>query len=96
MLGLGAMKDILLTEYMSYRVKQRHYDFSILKEIIRFGTEKYFDTETARTVAVGRHREKIVLVPYEEDKAAITPVTVHATTRQQISFRVNTGRFKPL
>lgn len=30
--------------------------------------------------------------PYEEDEATLTPVTIHATTRQQIKFRLNTGR----
>ena len=90
------MKSILLTEYMSYRTKQRNYDFDLLEQVIRFSTEKYFDTETGRTVAVGRHREKLVLIPYDEDESTITPVTVHATTRQQVSLRVNTGRFKPL
>jgi hypothetical protein len=37
---------------------------------------------------------KLVLIPYEETDTKITPVTVHATTRQQIKFRINTGRFK--
>ena len=59
----GAMKDIVLTEYMRYRVEQRDYDFGLLKEIIRFSPERYFDTETGRTVAVGKHQDKLVLVP---------------------------------
>jgi hypothetical protein len=36
----------------------------------------------------------LVLIAYEEDDIAITPVTVHAVTRQQITTRVRTGRFR--
>jgi len=43
---------------------------------------------------VGTHGDKVVLIRYEEIAAKITPITVHATTRQQIRFRINTGRFK--
>jgi hypothetical protein len=32
------------------------------------------------------------MIPYEEDETTLTPVTIHATTRQQIKFRLNTGR----
>jgi hypothetical protein len=43
---------------------------------------------------VGTHKEKLILIPYEETETKITPITVHATTRQQVRFRINTGRFK--
>jgi len=33
------------------------------------------------------------MIPYETDEDAITPITIHATTRQQINFRLRTGRF---
>ena len=88
------MKDIVLTDYLSYRLKERNYDLNRIKEILRFGTERYFDTETGRNVVVGTHGKKTVLVPYEETEVAITPVTIHAITRQQIRFRINTGRFR--
>jgi len=44
-------------------------------------------------IAVGRHDNSMVMVPYEKKEDAITPVTIHATTRQQINFRLKTGRF---
>jgi hypothetical protein len=43
---------------------------------------------------VGIHKEKLILIPYEETETRVTPITVHATTRQQVRFRINTGRFK--
>ena len=44
-------------------------------------------------IVVGRHDNSIVMVPYEEKEDTITRVTIHVTTRQQINFRLKTGRF---
>ncbi|GFE71175.1 hypothetical protein [Chroococcus sp. FPU101] len=44
-------------------------------------------------IAVGKHNNSLVIIPYEYTEEFITPVTVHATTRQQIQFRLQTGRF---
>lgn len=44
-------------------------------------------------IVVGRHDDRLVMVPYEEKEGTVTPVTIHVTTRQQISFRLKTGRF---
>jgi hypothetical protein len=49
--------------------------------------------ETARLVAVGRHGNRLVMVPYEQEHDTVTPVTMHATTRQQVNVRLRTGRF---
>jgi hypothetical protein len=46
-------------------------------------------------VAVGRHDSRVVLIPYDQDSDVMTPVTIHSTTRQQIQFRLRTGRFSP-
>jgi uncharacterized protein YuzE len=62
-----------------------------LERIIRYSSERYFDTETGRAVVVGRHNKQLVMIPYEVDNDTITPVTVHATCRQQIRFRLRTG-----
>lgn len=56
-------------------------------------SERYFDTETGRTIVVGRYNKQLVIIPYEVDGDTITPVTVHAITRQQIRLRLRTGRF---
>jgi hypothetical protein len=33
------------------------------------------------------------MIPYEIEEENIIPVTIHVTTRQQIKFRLKTGRF---
>ena len=87
------MLTIKWTEYLKYRAALRGFDLAKLEEIIRHSSERYLDTETERSVAVGRHEEQLVIIPYDVDDETITPVTVHATTRQQIQFRLRTGRF---
>jgi len=81
------------TDYLRYRAKTRGFDLEKLEHIIRHSSERYLDTETGRHVAVGRHGEQLVMIPYEAEGEIITPVTVHAITRQQIRFRLSTGRF---
>ncbi|MBD2409151.1 hypothetical protein H6H01_00175 [Nostoc calcicola FACHB-3891] len=51
-----------------------------------------YDVETDRVIVVGKHSEQLVLIPYEQSENTITPITIHATTRQQIRFRLKTGR----
>ena len=69
------------------------FDLAIIERILRFSSERYFDTVTHRMVAVGRHGNRLVMVPYERERDTITPVTMHATTRQQVNVRLRTGRF---
>jgi hypothetical protein len=52
--------------------------------------------DSGRRVVIGRQKAELLLIPYDEDEVTIRPVTVHAITRKQIRFRVNTGRFTPL
>lgn len=37
--------------------------------------------------------DQLVLIPYELRENEIRPITIHATTRQQINFQLKTGRF---
>ena len=87
------MPGIVWTEYLQYRAALRGFDLAELAELVRYGSERYFDTETGRNVVVGRCGKQLVLIPYEVDGETRTPVTVHAITRQQVSFRLRTGRF---
>lgn len=86
------MKTIVWTEYLQYRAVLRGFDLQQLEEIIRYSGEKYIDDATGRLIVVGKHGKDLVMIPYEEDESSITPVTVHATTRQQISYRIKSGR----
>ena len=79
--------------YLRYRADLRGFELEKVEKILRYSVERYFDTGTRRMIAVGRHDNSMVIVPYEEKEDTITPITIHATTRQQINFRLKTGRF---
>jgi len=84
----------VLEEVIRYST-ERYIDSSTGRNVvvIRYSTERYIDSSTGRNVVVGKHDNRLVMIPYECDENRITPVTVHATSRQQIKFRLKTGRF---
>ncbi len=84
---------VVWTEYMQYKVKLRGFDLAKIENIVKAAPERYSDTATGRRVAIGRHDNKLVIIPYEADENSITPVTIHVTSREQINFRIRTGRF---
>lgn len=86
--------SIVWTNYMKYRADLRGFEFTKIENILRYSGERYFDTATRRLIVVGRHDERLVLIPYEKKENEIIPITIHTTTRQQINFRLKTGRFK--
>jgi len=86
------MLEIIWTSYLRYRAAGRGFDLDLIENILRFSSERYYDVETDRAIAVGKHDERLVLIPYEQSENTITPITIHATTRQQIRFRLKTGR----
>ena len=90
-----SMPEIIWTSYLRYRTTARGFELNLIEDILRFSSERYYDVETDRTIVVGKHGEQLVLIPYEQSENTITPVTIHATTRQQIRFRLKTGRFIP-
>lgn len=85
--------QVLWTDYVRYRARLRGFELAQIEHIVRHSAERYRDAATGRMVAVGRHGRILVIVPYEATQDTITPITIHAITRQQISFRLKTGRF---
>jgi hypothetical protein len=85
---------IVWTEYMKYRADLRGYDLATVEHILRYSSERYTDTATGRFVAVGRHVNRLVMIPYDQVGGTLTPVTIHATSRQQIKSRIKSGRLK--
>lgn len=81
------------TDYMKYKARLRGFDLAKIEGIVRYSTERYFDTETGRQIAIGSHDNQLVMVAYEEHPDSVIPITVHATTRQQIRSRIKTGRY---
>ena len=86
--------SIVWNDYVIYRVEKRGLSFATIEEILRYSSERYFDVATHRMIAVGKHDDRIVIIPYETADDTIVPVTVHATNRQQVKFRLKTGRFE--
>ena len=84
---------VVWTDYIKYKAKLRGFDLAYLENIVKFSSERYFDTVTGRRVAVGKQETKLVIIPYEADEDSIIPATIHVTTRQQLNFRIRTGRF---
>ena len=85
--------SIIWSDYIKYKADLRGFELTKMENILRYSGEKYYDTITRRMIAIGRQDEHLVMVPYEEKGNAIIPVTIHATTRQQINTRLKTGRF---
>ncbi|MEA2040695.1 MAG: hypothetical protein U9N82_12860 [Thermodesulfobacteriota bacterium] len=85
---------IVCTEYMKYRLCLRGYDLATVEQILRYSSERYVDTVTGRVVAIGRHEKLLVMIPYELKERILMPITIHATSRQQINSRIKSGRFK--
>lgn len=87
------MSIIIWSEYLQYRAELRGFKLSIIEDILKYSGEQYSDTETGRFIAVGRHGPHLVIIPYEYLEDRIVPLTIHATTRQQIRFRLKNGRY---
>jgi len=84
---------VVWTDYMRYRAELRGFDLARLEEIVRYSHERYVDNATGRLIAVGKCGNELVMAPYEVERDRIRPVTVHATTREQIDARIKSGRF---
>ena len=80
------------TDYMRYRAALRHFNLARIEEVVRYSSERYIDTVTGRSIAVGKHGSQLVMVPYDIEQDTIRPITVHVTTRRQISARIELGR----
>jgi hypothetical protein len=89
------MGKVVWTDYLQHRAHLRGFEPAAVEWIVLHSEERYFDLSTQRMVAVGRSGSHLVVIPYDQEGEALTPVTIHATTRQQINFRLKTGRFKP-
>ena len=85
--------QIVWTEYLQYKAQLRGFDLLRIEAILKSSPERYFDTATRRRVAIGKHGDELVMIPYEAEENSVTPVTIHVTTRTQILVRIKTGRF---
>lgn len=93
MLGFPNEFTIVWTEYVRHRAALRGFDLQKVESLIRYSGERYLDTTTRRLIVIGNHIEQLVMVAYETECSQIIHVTIHSITRQQINFRLKTGRF---
>ena len=79
--------------YVSLRVKNASISFSLFKNgDFLLVIQRYYDTATDWLVVIGKHASILVVIPHEiDDENNITPITIHATSRQQINYRVKGG-----
>ncbi len=90
---MSQKRNIIWTDYIKYRAKLRGFELDKIEEILRYSSERYFDVSTGRHIVVGRHDRILVVIPYTMDEEVMIPITIHATTRQQINFRIKTKRY---
>lgn len=89
------MNEVFGTDSFKYRAKLRGFNLKNVEEILRYSTGRYYDTVTEGLVVVGKDASVMVVIPYENhEESAITPITRHATNRQQIRYRVKSGRYR--
>src|SRR6266536_870957 len=79
------MPTIVWTDYLKYRAALRGFDLTRLEEILLHSTERYFDNETRRIVVVGRHDQRLVIIPCDSEGEEIIPVTIHDSPANSIS-----------
>ena len=82
--------ELVWTDYMKYRAAFRGFNLAKIEDIVRYSTERSFDTQTGCRVVIGHHAKKLVMIAYDADQTSVTPITIHTTTRQQIRFRIRT------
>lgn len=58
------MSHIIWSDYLQYRAKLRQFELSKIEEILRYSGERYYDTVTGRMIAVGKHNNSLVIIPY--------------------------------
>ena len=87
------MPPIVWSDYIKYRAKLRGFSLEKIEAILRYSSEQYLDNGTHRMVVVGKHDNRLVIIPYDKGGDTIVPITIHAITRQQIRFRLKSGRF---
>jgi hypothetical protein len=66
----------------------RGFDLAKKEQILRYSSERCLHTASGRLVFAGRIDDLLVLVPCESEQGSITPITIQATTRQQINLHL--------
>jgi hypothetical protein len=67
--------DIHWTSCLKFRAQLREFGIKTLASILRNTPERYTDAATGRRVAIGKHGNTLVAIPYDIHEDAVIPVT---------------------
>ena len=81
------------TDYFKFKASSRGFDLSKIEDIVRYSVERFYDHLAGRRIAIGKHNRKLVMIAYELIYTSFIPITIHTITRQQIRYRIRTGRY---
>jgi len=62
------MPNIIWSDYLQYRAKLRGFELAKIEEILKYSGERYYDTETGRLIAVGKHDNSLVIIRQHANK----------------------------
>jgi len=80
------MPNIIWSDYLQYRAKLRGFELAKIEEILKYSGERYYDTETGRLIAVGKHDNSLVIIPYEYDDNDNTPTNSISPNNWEIYY----------
>jgi hypothetical protein len=94
------MKEISYTAHLELRLKLRGIPHDLPKKIYFTATERYFDKETQKIVAVKsalhKSKKRELAVIYQEDENMVRLITIHPLKEYQKISRIKLGRWQKL
>jgi hypothetical protein len=91
------LKKVIYTSHLEFRLEKRQISADIPSRIYRDSKERYYDSATGHTIAIGRldysGREREVMIAYDEFEDRIEIVTVHPLKWVQKQQRIKSKRW---
>jgi hypothetical protein len=91
------MKQVVYSPHLNFRLKLRNIPKNLPRQIFATSNERYFDSETQKSIAVkdvlykGKVRE--IALTYEQNTDRITLITIHPLKNLQKTNRIKSGRW---
>jgi len=88
------------SKHIQIRLALRKIDHDLPRQIFEEAAERYADTETGHTIAVGKARlyekERDVMVAYTFEGEDVKLLTIHPLQEGQKENRIKSGRWRKL
>jgi hypothetical protein len=92
--------NIKYSKHIQIRLALRKIDHDLPRQIFEEATERYADTETGHTIAVGKallyEKERDVMVAYTFEGEDVKLLTIHPLQEGQKGNRIKSGRWRKL